>query len=87
MEPHAILEELIRVLELSGVTVRREPLEGSGGGLCKIKDEWILFLDADSQSDTLIPICSEALARVVDMETIYIKPEVRRFITTKLQEP
>ncbi|MHC4360834.1 MAG: hypothetical protein ACYSTN_08615 [Planctomycetota bacterium] len=39
MNQQRILEELLALLETSSVTIRQEPLGGSGGGLCTVKGE------------------------------------------------
>ena len=80
MNAQTILEELIGLLEANCVKSRREPLGGSVGGLCKVKGETILFLDTQSQPAKLAAVCAEAVLKVVDIETIYIRPEVRQFI-------
>jgi len=80
MNKQMILEELLATLEANGVSVRREPLGGSGGGLCTVKDQKIFFLDTQASSAEMAPICAEAVAQIVDIEKIYLKPEIRQFI-------
>ena len=80
MNEQRILEELLALLEANSVTIRREPLEGSGGGLCTVKGETIFFLDTQASSAESAAICAEAVSKVVDTERVYIKPEVRQFI-------
>jgi len=75
-----ILEELIALLEANSVTIRTEPLGGSGGGLCTIKGEPIFFVDTQAPSAEVAALCAEALLKVVDVEKLYIRPEVRQFI-------
>ena len=79
-----ILEELLAILEANGISVRSEPLGGSGGGLCTIKKQKIFFLDTQASSAEMAPICAQAVAQTVDIEKIYIKPEVREFIENYL---
>jgi hypothetical protein len=74
------LEELLALLEAKEVTIRSEPLGGSGGGLCTIKGRCILFVDTQAPSIVTATICAEAVPKVVDVEQVYIKPQVRRFI-------
>ena len=45
MNEQRILEELLALLEADGVSIRSEPLGGSGGGLCTVKGERIFFVD------------------------------------------
>ena len=86
MNDQIILEQLVAILEAGGVSIRNEPLGGSGGGLCTIKDEKIFFIDTQASSAEMAPICAEAIARTIDIEQLYIKPEVRQFIETYSNE-
>ncbi len=80
MNEQNILEELLILLDGNGVIIRNEPLGGSGGGLCTVKGEQIFFVDTQAASAEVAALCAEAASKVVDIEKIYIKPEVRRFI-------
>ena len=83
MNEKRILEELLGLLEQNGVTIRNEPLGGSGGGLCTIKSEKIFFVDTQASSAEMVAVCAEAVAKAVDTEHIYIRPEVRQFIENR----
>lgn len=80
MNEQRILDELLGLLEASSVTIRNEPLGGSGGGLCTVKDKSIFFVDTEASSVEVAALCAEAVSRQVDIETLYIRPEVRQFI-------
>jgi len=80
MDEQRILEELLVLLEANGVTIRTEPLGGSGGGLCTVKGQAIFFVDTQAQSSDVAAACAEALLQTADTEKVYIRPEVRRFI-------
>jgi hypothetical protein len=80
MNTQRIFEELIRIFDANGVKIREEPLGGNGGGLCSIKGQWTLFVDTQAPSDVMAEICAEALPQAVDIERIYIKPEIREYI-------
>jgi len=80
MNEQRILEELLALLEANGVKIRNEPLGGSGGGLCTIKGEQIFFVDTQASSADSAAICAEAVSRLLDIEKLYIRPEVRQFI-------
>jgi hypothetical protein len=71
---------MLTLLEANGVTIRNEPLGGSGGGLCTMKGQSIFFVDTQAQSADIAPICAEAVSKVIDIEKLYIKPEIRQFI-------
>ena len=80
MTEQKILEELISLLENENVTIRRESLDGGGGGFCRVQGESIFFLDTQAQSAEVAAICAQGIVNCVDIEKIYIKPEVRQFI-------
>ena len=80
MNEQRILEELLVLLEANGVSIRDEPLGGSGGGLCMMKGENIFFRDTQASSAVAAVVCADAVLKVIDIEQIYIKPEVREFI-------
>lgn len=80
MNKQRLAEELLALLEANGVTIRRDQLGGSGGGLCAIKGQAIFFLDTEAQSAEVAAACAEAVSKVVDIEKVYIRPEVREFI-------
>ena len=80
MNEQAILEELLALLEADGVKIRNEPLGGGGGGLCTIKGEKIFFVDTQAPSSEVVILCAEAVSQNVDIEGVYIKPQVRQFI-------
>ena len=80
MNEQRILEELLALLEANSVTIRTEPLGGSGGGLCTIKSEPIFFVDTQAPSAEVAALCAEAVSKLVDVEKLYIRPEVRQFI-------
>lgn len=80
MNEQRILEELLALLEAKGVTIRDEPLGGTGGGLCAVKGQQMFFVDTQAPSEVVAAICAEAVPKVVDIEQVYLKPEVRQFI-------
>jgi len=80
MNDQSILDELLVLLEANGVTIRNEPLGGSGGGLCTVKGQRMFFVDTEATSAVSAAICAEAVSKVVDIEQIYIKPQIRQFI-------
>lgn len=85
MNQQTILEELLALLEANNVAVRSEPMGGNGGGLCFIKDKPIFFLDSQASLAEIIALCDDAVSKTVNIETIYIKPQVRQFIETYIE--
>ena len=82
MNEQRILEELLAILEANGVTIRNEPLGGSGGGLCTVKGKHIFFVDTQAPFTEIAALSATAVAKLVDIEKLYIKPQVRQFIET-----
>ena len=80
MNEQQILEELLALLEANGVAIRSEPLAGSGGGLCTIKGRPTFFADTQAPSADVAALCAEAILKVLDIENLYIRPQVRQFI-------
>ena len=80
MNEQRILEELLELLEKNRITIRSEPLGGGGGGLCTIKGQPIFFLDTQAYTAEVAALCAQAVAELIDIEEIYIKPEVRQFV-------
>jgi len=80
MNEQRILEELLMLLESNGVAIRREPLAGGAGGLCTIAGKKVFFLDTQATSIEVASVAAEAVAKLVDIESIYLRPEIRQFI-------
>ena len=80
MDKQSILDELRALLEQTDVTVRTDALGGGGGGLCKVKDKAIFFVDTQSSAAENAEICARAVAELIEIENIYIRPEIREFI-------
>ena len=85
MNEQRILEELLALLEANGVAIRKEPLGGSGGGLCTVKGQAIFFVDTQATSAEVAALCSLAVSKTINTEQIYIKPEIRQFIENNSQ--
>ncbi len=80
MESEAVLDELLTLLEQNGVSIRTEPMGGAGGGLCKMKDKQVFFVDAEAATADMVAVCAEAVRETVDVEKIYIRPQIRAFL-------
>ncbi len=80
MEEEAVLDELLALLEHSGVSIRTEPMGGAGGGLCKMKDKQVFFVDAEAATADMVAVCAEAVRETVDVEKIYVRPQIRAFL-------
>jgi hypothetical protein len=85
MNEQTILEELLALLEASRVKIRSEPLGGRGGGLAMMKGENIFFVDTEAPNAEVAALCADAVMKLLDVETIYLRPEVRQFIESHTQ--
>jgi hypothetical protein len=83
MDERHILKTLIDLLEANRIKIRKEPLEDSPGGLCRIGKERILFLDSRALPANQAEVCAVALVEVVDINNIYLRPDVREFIESR----
>ncbi len=80
MNDQQILEELEAALEALGIHVRHEVLEDSIGGLCMVKGRCCMFLDAGAHPADQARLCAGELRKHAAIDTVYLKPEVRRFL-------
>jgi len=80
MDENNILDELLALLGSNNVAIRSEPLGGTGGGLCTVKNNNIFFFDTQASAAESATQCAQALSNIIDIEKIYIRPEVRLFI-------
>jgi len=80
MNEQRIFEELLALLEANGVTIRNEALGGAAGGLCTIRGQHIFFVDSQSSSADNAAAAAEAVRKTIDIESIYLRPEIRQFI-------
>lgn len=80
MDTKVVLDELTELLEKNGVKIRKDSLGGGGAGLCKLKEGYFFFLDIDSNSYENALNCAKAVKEIIDIETIYLRPEIREFI-------
>ena len=80
MNTYTILDDLIALLDAHGVKIRMEALDESSGGLCRVHDQNILFLDKNAGTDQQVHICAEAVLKLIDIGAVYLKPEVRQLL-------
>jgi hypothetical protein len=80
MNSREILEQLLSLLESKNIEVRTDSLGGGAGGLCKIKGRYTFFVDSDSTTADSAVNAAQAVVKLLDIEAVYIKPEVREFI-------
>jgi len=80
MDEKTILEYLLTLLEQNHVVIRSEAMGGRGGGLCKFKNRTVFFVDSEASTADIAVLCAQAVNELVDLEGIYIVPQVRDFL-------
>jgi hypothetical protein len=71
------LESLLDVAEQIGIDVRCEQMGGDGGGMCKLRGQYVLFVDLSADLATRYDRVVAALAHVSDLDQHYLPPEIR----------
>ena len=77
MDQQQVIDDLLELLSNQQVEIRREPMGGSGGGLCHLQEKNIFFLDTEANPVETTEQCAEAVKRLIDIDIIYLRPQVR----------
>ena len=80
MNSQQILEELLEILKSQNVEIREESMGGSTGGMCKIKGKYAFYFDRTASKLETAANCARAINKLIDIEMIYLRPEIREFI-------
>ncbi len=83
MDEDTLLGQLEELAHALGIEVRYEPLKREGGffpgGLCRIKGEYALILNAAATTEDKIETMAKALKRF-DLSRVYVRPGLREFL-------
>ncbi len=77
MDLQGRLDVLVGLAQELGLTIRREPLGGDGGGFCLMKGERVLFIDTLADLETRYERTLGAMALLPGIDQRYLPPEVR----------
>ena len=78
MDTYKIFDDLIAVLDSHGVKIRMEALDESPGGLCRLHETNILFLDKNAGADHQLQICAGAILKLIDIGLFISKFDLDR---------
>jgi len=71
------MEYLLTLAEQMGAEVRAEPMGGEGGGLCKLRGQYVLFVDLAADLVSRYDRTCAAMAVLPDLDKHYLLPEIR----------
>ena len=77
MDLSSRMESLLTLAEQMGVEVRAEPMGGEGGGLCKLRGQYVLFVDIAADLASRYDRTCSALAALPGLDQHYLLPEIR----------
>lgn len=80
MDLQTRLDALLALAEEIGLTIRREPLGGEGGGFCVLRGCRVLFVDTMADSETRYEKTLAALAMLPEVDQRYVHPAIREDI-------
>ncbi len=85
MDEHTILDQLEELIERFGVKIRHDAIQEDensvrgGGGLCLLRGEYVLILNAKATIRDRIWTLGIALKQF-DYEKVYLRPVLREFL-------
>ncbi|MBN1817211.1 MAG: hypothetical protein JW828_07600 [Sedimentisphaerales bacterium] len=80
MDTERIRDELLELLAGQGITIRSEAMGAGGDGLCILKDRPVFFVDTQSAPLETAVAAARAVARLVPVDSMYLRPQVREFV-------
>jgi hypothetical protein len=83
LDERTLLGQLERLAQELSIPVRYEPITGeevfTTGGLCRIKDEYVIIIETRAPAEEKIHALARAL-KYFDLSQIYLKPALREFL-------
>jgi hypothetical protein len=83
LDEDTLLSQLEELAHSLGIEIRYEPLKREGsffpGGLCRIKGEYVLILNAAATTEDKIQAMAKAVNRF-DLSRVYLRPGLREFL-------
>jgi len=83
LDEKTLLGQLERLAHELSIPVRYEPITGeevfTTGGLCRIKDEYVIIIETRAPTEGKIHALAKALKHF-DLSQVYLKPALREFL-------
>lgn len=85
MDEQFIIDQLEELVERFGIKIRYEPMHQDEesvklvGGMCRLKEEYMLIINSKATFAEKIRALAEAL-RHFDLDGVYIRPALREFL-------
>ncbi len=80
MDNESILAELLDLAEAQGIEIRKVRIDSEAGSLCCLRGKWVLFIDDLAPAIEQLDVVASALAGIIDIQQIYLKPQIREII-------
>ncbi len=81
MDPVDQLRILLEFADAIGLEVRQEPVDGHGGGLCRIGGRMLLFVDTLADAATQLESAAMAIAGLPDIDQNFLRPDLRELVS------
>jgi hypothetical protein len=81
-----LLQELEAAASELSVEVRREDLEGSRGGLCRVRGQDCILVDQRLSVSERIGLMTDALSRL-PLDDVFLRPAVRELLEGRCADP
>lgn len=87
MDEALALEQLLDLAQRLDVRVCREWLGGEGGGLCRLKGQYVLYVDEAASINEQAARTAAQMMLLPGLDEIYISPQLRQFIEDAGEQP
>jgi hypothetical protein len=77
MQNQELISAMLDLAENAGLEVRKEYFDGDGGGLCILRGKRILFVDTAADAAEQVARTAAALAKLPELDTMFILPQIR----------
>ena len=87
MQNQELISAMLELAENAGLEVRKEYFGGDGGGLCILRGKRILFVDTAADTAEQVARTAAALAKLPELDSMFILPQVREELDKYQAEP